>query len=111
LCGAIRWESLAVNATDAFVEEYRAAKGPDVASISLIDALGILVLQLKHDGCSAERVIGVIRKAITDGGGHSSASKRLDEELLAHCIEEYYRPSERSPMFDKGREESHRELR
>jgi len=96
---------------DAFVEQYRAAKGSEIASISLIEALGMLVLQLKREGCSAERVIGVVRKAMTAGGGHSSKSKRLDEELLAHCIEECYRPSEIQPVFYRMREETQHELR
>ncbi|MDQ6735212.1 MAG: hypothetical protein M3Z35_14030 [Nitrospirota bacterium] len=86
------------NAKDTFARAYQAdiAANADASSERLVAACCALVRQLKSDGLMPEEVLAYMKVEIAQAGGKRIESKPLNDDLIIHCIEEYYRPPVRT---------------
>lgn len=87
-----------MNATDTFIEEYRAAVAAhvEVSPIALADACCQLVRQLKTDGFQIEQVIAYVNEQMEGAGGKKNETQELDHHLSKHCVDEYFNQKEES---------------
>ena len=83
-----------MNATDTFIEEYKAAltAGAAVALFALADACCKLVRQLKTDGFQVEQVIAYVNEQMAGARGKKFETEHLDHDMSLHCVGEYFRP-------------------
>ena len=84
-----------MNATDTFMEEYKAAvtAGAEVAPFALADACCKLVRQLKTDGFQVEQVIAYVNEQMAVAGGKKFETEHLDHDMSVHCVGEYFKPT------------------
>ncbi|GEM_PF-2010965 len=84
-----------MNATDTFIEEYKAAvtARAAVAPLALADACCKLVRQLKTDGFQVEQVIAYVNEQMAVAGGKKFETEHLDHDMSVHCVGEYFKPT------------------
>ncbi len=84
-----------MDATATFLEEYKAAVSgrAEKASIPLARAGCDLVRELKRDGLRPEQVLALVKSHLANAGGNRFETKSLNDDVIAHCIEEYYMPT------------------
>ncbi len=47
----------------------------------------------KRDGLRPEQVLALVKSHLANAGGNRFETKSLNDDVIAHCIEEYYMPT------------------
>jgi hypothetical protein len=81
-----------MSAKTTFIRHYETAQGGKVAPPGLVKAASLFVLDLKKTGLSREEMRQRIQDVLRIAGGQTPETVRLDDDLMAHCVEQYDRP-------------------